>query len=255
LIDSNKLYQVLDLCSVEPLVRDSVIKNHDNNLWWPLDIVDYRKRLIIAGLSTRISYNMIDKYRKVIYEIDSLSYDTFISLGEEKIKSIIKPLGLYNTRYKYITSMIDYISKTGDKIFEYDHDFFIKELSNNVIGASYKVAQCCLLYIGDYHNGIMPVDSGMKDMLLPGIGFNIKGGAIGHEIVRKDLTKLIKELDLSELIKKNNYNMLNIPCDSPLTWWAHLVLIYYKRFFCNKHQPSECKLYKANLCIGSCKKI
>ena len=49
---------ILDICSEQPDVKENVIKNHDNNLWWPLDITDYRKRLLVAGLSTRISYNM-----------------------------------------------------------------------------------------------------------------------------------------------------------------------------------------------------
>lgn len=43
-------------------------RRNDNNehLRWSLEVGDYRKRLLIAGLSTRISYNMIDSYRKVI---------------------------------------------------------------------------------------------------------------------------------------------------------------------------------------------
>lgn len=52
-------------------------RRNDNNehLRWSLEVEDYRKRLLIAGLSTRISYNMIDSYRKVINDLNSYTYD------------------------------------------------------------------------------------------------------------------------------------------------------------------------------------
>jgi hypothetical protein len=33
---------------------------------------------------------------------------------------------------------------------------------------------------------------------------------------------------------------LTLPDGTPPTWWVHLVLIYFKRQFCNQHHPSSC---------------
>ena len=88
----------------------------------------------------------------------------------------------------------------------------------------------------------MPVDSGMKDNLLPCIGFNTYKNAIGHDILRKELQDLVKDNNLKDIIIKNGYESLNIPDYNNATWWAHLVLIYFKRHYCNKHKPEECPL-------------
>ena len=118
-------------------------RRNDNNehLRWSLEVEDYRKRLLIAGLSTRISYNMIDSYRKVINDLNSYTYDEIKNMMKDEIINIIKGLGLSNARYKYLSSIIDFIEK--------------------------------------YDNA---------------------------------------------------------------TWFCHLVLIYYKRYFCNKHNPENCPL-------------
>ena len=118
-------------------------RRNDNNehLRWSLEVEDYRKRLLIAGLSTRISYNMIDSYRKVINDLNSYTYDENKNMMKDEIINIIKGLGLSNARYKYLSSIIDFIEK--------------------------------------YDNA---------------------------------------------------------------TWFCHLVLIYYKRYFCNKHNPENCPL-------------
>ena len=118
-------------------------RRNDNNehLRWSLEVEDYRKRLLIAGISTRISYNMIDSYRKVITDLNSYTYDEIKNMMKDEIINIIKGLGLSNARYKYLSSIIDFIEK--------------------------------------YDNA---------------------------------------------------------------TWFCHLVLIYYKRYFCNKHNPENCPL-------------
>lgn len=118
-------------------------RRNDNNehLRWSLEVEDYRKRLLIAWLSTRISYNMIDSYRKVINDLNSYTYDEIKNMMKDEIINIIKGLGLSNARYKYLSSIIDFIEK--------------------------------------YDNA---------------------------------------------------------------TWFCHLVLIYYKRYFCNKHNPKNCPL-------------
>ena len=236
--------KIIDVCSNEEEVRQAVIKNHDNNLWWPIEVEDYRKRLLIASLSTRISYNMIDSYRKVIYDINQYSYEKIENMSEEQIIKIIKGLGLSNTRYKFISSMISFISNYKNELQTLSNDELIKLIAKEVMGASFKVAQCCVLYMRGYYSGIMPVDSGMKDILLPCLGFKKYTKAEGHNILRKELEELTKDNDMEDIIKKNGYSDLNIRDYKNATWWVHLVLIYYKRYFCNKHKYNECCLKK-----------
>lgn len=234
--------KIIDICSNQEEVRNAVKKNHNNNLWWPLEVEDYRKRLLIAGLSTRISYNMIDSYRKVINDLNSYTYDEIKNMTEDEIINIIKGLGLSNTRYKYLSSMINFIEKYDNEIKTLSNDELIKLIADNVNGASYKVAQCCVLYVRGYYSGIMPVDSGMKDVELPCLGFEQYKNALGHDILRKELEALVKDNNMEEIIKQNGYEELKVENYDNATWFCHLVLIYYKRYFCNKHNPEICPL-------------
>ena len=134
------------------------------------------------------------------------------------------------------------------------NDVLIEKIAKNVNGASYKVAQCCVLYMRGYYCGIMPVDSGMKDIELPCIGFEKYNNAIGHDNLRKQLQLLIENNDLKEIIVSNGYENLNIPDYSNATWWAHLVLIYFKRHYCNKHNPKNCPLINKTKIKCLCKK-
>lgn len=255
-MEKKEYKDILDICSSQESVHEDIFKNHDDNMWWPLKVTDYRKRLLIAGLSTRISYNMIRSYQKVIDNLDGFNYDEIKNMSEEQIKEIIKGLGLSNTRYKYISSMINFIEQHAEDLIKLPNEELIELIAKNVSGASYKVAQCCVLYMrGYYESGIMPVDSGMKDVELPCLGFPTYKTAIGHDYLRKELETLTKDLDLEDVIEKNRYSDLNIPNTSNATWWSHLVLIYYKRHFCNKHKPEECPLAKAGVkVLCKCKK-
>src|SRR5574344_426649 len=243
-MSKEEMKEILSICSAMPDVKEDIFKNHDNNMWWPLEVEDYRKRLLIAGLSTRISYNMINSYRKVIDDLNCYSYGEIKNMSEEELINIIKGLGLSNTRYKYLNSMIKFIESYENELQEKSADELIKLIADNVNGASYKVAQCCVLYMRGYHCGIMPVDSGMKDVELPCMGFNEYKNAIGHDVLRKQLQELVNDNDMTDIIKKNGYETLNIPDYQNATWWAHLVLIYFKRHYCNKHNPDECPLAK-----------
>lgn len=239
-----EIKKILSICSAMPDVKEDLFKNHDNNMWWPLEVDDYRKRLLIAGLSTRISYNMINSYRKVIDDLNNYSYEEIKNMSKEELISIIKGLGLPNTRYKYLSSMIKFIETYEKELQEKSDDDLIKLIADNVNGASYKVAQCCVLYMRGYYCGIMPVDSGMKDVELPCLGFSEYKNAIGHDILRKQLQELVEDNDMTSIIEENGYAELNIPNYQNATWWAHLVLIYFKRHYCNKHKPEECPLAK-----------
>lgn len=245
MMTSEKLKRILDLCSSNEDVKTEVVKNYDNNLWWPTDITDKRMRLLIAGLSTRISYGMIATYRQVIVSLNEHNYEGIVKMDDECLSKIVSPLGLLNLRTVYIKSMIKFIEKFYNELDEYNNERLISLISKNVYGASYKVAQCCVLYLRGYHCGIMPVDSGMKDVLLPCIGFTKHNGSIANEILRKELEEIVKKLDLESIIKKNGYSeLIKIPGNAPFTWWSHLVLIYFKRFYCNKHRPELCPLRK-----------
>ena len=245
MITSEKLKRILAICSSDESVKEEVVKNHDNNLWWPTDIVDKRMRLLIAGLSTRISYNMIATYQQVVAKLNKHSYEEIIKMDDECLSEIVSPLGLLNARMTYIKSMINFIEKYYNDLDKYNNEKLIELISKNVHGASYKVAQCCVLYLRGYYCGIMPVDSGMKDVLLPCIGFTKRNGSIAHEILRKELEEIVKKLDLESIVDKNGYSkLITIPKNTPFTWWSHLVLIYFKRFYCNKHKPDLCPLCK-----------
>ena len=246
--------QILDICSSMNEVKEDLFKNHDNNMWWPLEVEDYRKRLLIAGLSTRISYNMIKSYRKVIDNLNTYTYDEIKSMSRLELINIIKGLGLSNTRYKFLSSMIEFIENNDEVLKKESNDVLIEKIAERVNGASYKVAQCCVLYMRGYYCGIMPVDSGMKDVELPCMGFKKYNNAIGHDILRKQLQELINDNDLKKIIIDNGYEELNIPDYSNATWWAHLVFIYFKRHYCNKHNPERCPLVNKTEIKFICKK-
>ncbi len=106
-------------------------------------------------------------YRNVINELNNYSYDEIQNMSKEELTNIIGRLGLFNSRYKYLVSMINFIEKYDKEIKTLANDELIKLIASNVDGASYKVAQCCVLYLRGYYSGVMPVDSGMKDIELP----------------------------------------------------------------------------------------
>lgn len=253
-MEQERFKKIIEICAKQNDVINEVTKNHDNNLWWPKNIEDYRKRLLIAGLSTRISYNMINTYRSVINKLDEYSYKEISSMEKEKLMTIIKPLGLSNSRYNYIKSMINFIDAYQDKLLSLSNEELISLISQKVKGASYKVAQCCTLYMKGYYCGIMPVDSGMKDIELPCMGFNHYKNDKGHEILRKELEELVSKVDFNQIVKEPELNKLNIEDIHNPTWLVHLILIYYKRLYCNKHRINDCPLHRKKLSKDFCYK-
>lgn len=234
--------RIIEMMSEIPDVKEAVIKNYINNLWWPTDTWDWRMRLIIAGLSTRISYNMIRHYRTIITPLTLMSYEDFCQLSSSELTEQLKGLGMVNNRLKYVSSMCALINDYGNDLLEYGNDQLIELIQSKVIGASYKVGQCCALYMKGYHCGIMPVDSGMKDVLAPCLGFSHQKGAYGHEELRNQFEKLVTDnsLALKDIMYKS-YKELGL-VDVP-SWWVHLVMIYYKRHFCNKKKAELCPIH------------
>ena len=122
---SKKMERVLSICSREDTVKYEVIKNHDDNMWWPENISDKKMRLIIAGLSTRISYSMINTYQQVILNLNDYSFEEIAKMDTEKLLAIIAPIGLHNTRITYIKSMICFIENFYDELDKYNNDELI----------------------------------------------------------------------------------------------------------------------------------
>ena len=83
-------------------VQKEVMKNFADNLWWPACIEDSRLRLLIGGLSSRISYSMIDTYRAVIFRIAESGYQAICAMSDDELTELIRPLGLFHTRVSYI---------------------------------------------------------------------------------------------------------------------------------------------------------
>lgn len=237
-------------------VKEAVINSHDNNPWWPLDVKDWRIRMLIAGLSTRVSFRMLDSYKKTISNFYKYSYEEIKKLQDDDLKIILKSLGLPDTRIRFIRSMIKYIDNelNGKNIYEIQDVEMISNIAKKVDGASYKVGQCCVLYAKGYYCGIMPIDSGMKDMLAPCLGFKTGKTPFAHEVVREQVESFVKSYDWIKMAVELGYDKsISLPNDKVLTWWVHLVLINYKRYFCNKRNPNNCPLLKAGIPLCSIK--
>src|ERR1017187_6986839 len=94
-LSSPKLLAVIERCASLPDVRAEVRKNHDDNLWWPRAVEDWRLRMLFAGWSTRISYNMISSYQRVVARANSLGYQALCMLSDAELQEVVGPLGLF----------------------------------------------------------------------------------------------------------------------------------------------------------------
>jgi len=245
ILDPQKYSEILTICASQEQVREEVLKNHEDNMWWPRSIKDWRIRFLVAGVSARINYRMIKTYQRVIEKLKRYSYETIASMRKEEFVSIIKPLGLTNLRVKFWQSTIKFIEKVEEgkiKISDFSNDELICLIRKEVEGADYHLAQCCALYLRCYYCGIIPVDSGMIRFLAPCLGFPLPKGSYAYEILRKELEELSSKIDCLKIANTTGYQSIIFPKNKPLTWWMHLVLIYYKRAFCNKHNPNLCPL-------------
>lgn len=253
------LYEVLDQCSQQPSVRKEVLKNHDDNLWWPKSVVDWRLRMILAGWSTRISYNMVSTYQAVVSSANRFGYERLAILSDKDLYELVSPLGLFNARREYLRSICSFITSLEAKQLEpkqLENDTLIELIASDVKGASYKVAQCAALYAKGYHCGIFPVDSGMRTILGRCLGIDLPKRPIAHEQMRYRMEGLLNERPniYRELAITNGYSQLSLPDNLAPIWWAHLVLIYFKRLYCNKKKPNNCPLkdrHKVSRCLGA----
>ena len=244
-VSPKEFENILTICASQDIVKEAVILNHNDNLWWPRKVKDWRIRMLIAGLSPRVSYRSITSYKMTVDELCTYNYEQLKNVPEEQFRKIVRRIGLPEARVRFWRSLIRFIelfpSKYG-RIDEFSNDELIEIIQKEVKGASYHVAQNCVLYARGYYCGVIPVDDGMKDMLGPCLGFPIPHNSCGNEIFRKQLESLTQRVNCNKIATENGYASLLFPDRKELTWWVHLVLIYYKRFFCNTHDPDKCPL-------------
>ena len=253
------LFEALSTCANLADVRQEVMLNHDDNRWWPTTIQDWRLRMVIAGWSTRVSYNMVKTYQKVVHNVSRIGFEDLCRMSDAELQDLIGSLGLFNARNQYLRSLAKFIEEVvngTDQLPAIPDDKLIEVFAKKVRGANYKVAQCAVLYARGYHCGIFPVDSGMKDMLGPCLGLHLPRGAIAHDIMRKQIEKMLNahSREYYQLAVQTGYGNLAISKEKAPIWWAHLVLIYFKRLYCNKRNPSQCPLHtnpKIGKYIGS----
>lgn len=242
-----RVFRLVERAAAQPEVKQEVEANHDDNRWWPLSVTDTRMRMLAAGWSTRISYRMIDTYAGVIAEADATGFDALTASIDAEVAALVAPLGLTRARVDYFRSLSDLLARWAKDGIDplapdADHDALIRHFAEEVSGASYKVAQCALLYTRGYHCGIIPVDSGMVTKLAPALGFTLSSGPIAHEQLRHLLegTVRARAQDMRGLIGRHQY-AVTVPSEAPPTWWTHLVLIYFKRLFLNRPANRVCR--------------
>lgn len=245
---SARVFEVVQRIAGLPEVRLAVEANHDNNRWWPTSIADPRIRMVVAGWSTRISYSMIDTYARVVAEADALGFDKLVGLDDRELASLIRPLGLPVARIGYLRSLVDFVNHEQDGVLDTDPDLAIQKFAAQVHHASFKVAQCAVLYARGYHCGIIPVDSGMVIKLGPALGLTLPRGPVAHEALRRMLQYFVTDRshEYRQLIEQNRYR-INIPGAAKPTWWMHLVLIYFKRLHLNRTGTGVCS--KRPMCV------
>jgi endonuclease III len=230
------LEAVRECCGFEE-VREEVEKNYNNNRWWPTTVLDWRLRMLVAGWSTRVSYAHIVHYEAVVQKTNNLGWEGLQRLTESELRDLVRPLGLPASRLQYFYSLRAFIERipSFSEFSETPHAEIIDRLAREVDGSGYKVAQCAVLYAKGYHCGIIPVDSGMVEMLQPLIPVRLPQAAIAHDILRKWLEDIVaaRSRDLHSIAATCGYN-LGIAKEIAPTWWVHLVLIYYKRIHWNK---------------------
>ena len=161
-------------------------------------------------------------------------------------RRLVRPIGLPQTRIDYLRSLADLLvlwdKQTIDPSSPFGNvDHLVADFAEQVRGASFKVAQCALLNARGYHSGIIPVDSGMVAKLAPALGIDLPAGPVAHEKFRHVLEAAVhaRPDDFRELAVRHEYAVA-IPDNVEPTWWAHLVLIYFKRLYLNGPSPRLC---------------
>lgn len=238
---SARVFDIVRHVAALPEIRAAVEANHDENRWWPTCVADPRTRMVVAGWSTRISYSMIDTYARVVAEADALGFEKLVALDDRRLARLVRPLGLPTARIGYLRSLVSFVDHELDGMLDADPDKLIHRFAAQVRHASFKVAQCAVLYARGYHCGVIPVDSGMVTRLGPALGVALPRGPVAHEALRLVLQRCVADRtrEYHQLIERNGYR-ISIPATAEPTWWMHLVLIYFKRLHLNRPGTRVC---------------
>ena len=85
--------RILVLVSAQDDVRRDVAEKYWDNRWWPRQVRDWRLKILLAGLSTRVSYNAISTYQQVRDALLSRSFHDLASLSKAEFQAIVAPVG------------------------------------------------------------------------------------------------------------------------------------------------------------------
>jgi len=241
---NSALYDRVRRMAQLPDVRAAVEANHDENRWWPTSILDPRMRMLAAGWSTRVSYSMVATYAEVITAADRTGFEKLLDADDQTVTDLVRPIGLPAARLAYLRSLgvfLDRLAVQGVDPLTADPTALIGRFAGDVRQASFKVAQCAILYARGYHCGIIPVDSGMVTKLAPLLGLSLPTGAIAHERMRLALeADVAAHRDAYQGLPAEFGYAVTIPQAAAPTWWTHLVLIYFKRLYLNRPGPRLC---------------
>ena len=237
-MNKDQYKKVLAHCGTKPEVRNYIYNNYWDNKWWPRCVKDWRIKIILVGINTRITEQAINKVWPPLR-------DYLIELGIEDLKKLskkdflirFKPLGLGRMRWKFTQSVLDFVEKYPeyDNFKNLDHDTFINLLKEEIWGCGWNIAQCAALYISGYNCGIIPVDAGMKDKLAPHFLFNTSTTNKGYEELRKELEHLTAQINFKDFLREIEQKEISngLKPGEPDYWWTHLALISYKRNYLN----------------------
>lgn len=244
MVERKRITRLVETAAALADIRTEVEANHDNNRWWPTSITDPRMRMLAAGWSTRVNYRMIASYAAVIREADTLGFDALAASTDTEVTDLARPIGLPQARIDYLRSLnllFEQWAKDETDPAELAQKDLIQQIADQVHGASYKVAQCAVLYARGYHCGIIPVDSGMVTKLAPALGITLPSGPVAHERLRHLLEGTVtRDPDTFRAMAAHHGHRVTIPEDAAPTWWVHLVLIYFKRQYLNKPPKNLC---------------
>lgn len=97
-ISPTRFATALEKCASLPDVRHDVLANHDNNRWWPRSVKDWRLRMMIAGLGTRVSYAMLSTHEAVVSKFRTIGYTRLTRLPDDQLAEILGPLARRTSR-------------------------------------------------------------------------------------------------------------------------------------------------------------